>query len=460
MPRKLWWVGLLLVLLLVGTVSTAFAQDVNGDKIILGRSFVLVSGQVLRGNLAVLGGDITLEDGSRVSGDVLLLGGGLRVSGTVDGSAIVLGGNVELTDSARIRGDLAHYGGTLQRAPGAEVQGDVFNGAGRSVGPLVPPMPPIRIYPRAQPGGLGKIIGWEVGTAAWVLFLVLLGLVAVAVAPRGMARIADGARRQTALSFGLGLLTLVVAVLAGGLLLIACGLGLLVWLAAVIAFLVGWLAVGLWLGQRLLQAMKIHERSSLGEMALGVFLITVLSRLPLCIGFLATVIVGSVGLGAVVLSRFGTQTVEGAPGWPSGGAGRPPIPPVPPVVPPASSAIVPVETGMPPAVAPEERLAGEPVVVEAPPAVAPQPVAPVETFEEQAPQVGEIPAERLARMEGLEAIAGLGPLDAERLGAAGIRTLADLASTTSEQLAAYTGVPVERIVSDDWIGQARRHLGQ
>jgi hypothetical protein len=91
------------------------------------------------------------------------------------------------------------------------------------------------------------------------------------------------------------------------LLLIACGLGLLVWLALVAGAVVGWVAAGLWLGQRLLWGLKVRTRSAVGEVVVGVFLLTFLARLPFCIGFLVALVFGSLGLGAVVLTRFGTR---------------------------------------------------------------------------------------------------------------------------------------------------------
>ena len=103
----------------------------------------------------------------------------------------------------------------------------------------------------------------------------------------------------------MGLLTLVVGILASSLLLIACCIGLLGWLALGIAWLVGWLAVGLWLGQRMLQALNVRNATAIGEVALGVAVITILARLPWCIGFLFGVVIGCIGLGAVVLARFG-----------------------------------------------------------------------------------------------------------------------------------------------------------
>ena len=310
--RKALLVSILVVLILGAAASAVFAQD-GGDKFVFGENFVLRSGEVLGGNLAVLGGTATLEQGSTVKGDVAVAGGQLIIAGTVEGSAAVLGGAAVLADTAVIEGDFASFGGAVEMAPGAIIEGESFGGL-RSDRPSleIPELPSLPEVPRpvVRPrpfGDLGQIISWQFATLGAALLMLLLGVIALVVAPKPMSRIATAAATQPALSFGAGLLTFVVGILAGALLLIACCLGVFVWLALLIAIAVGWIAVGLWVGQRLLAALKVHDTSVLLEVALGVVLITVLGRLPCCLGALFTAIVGSIGLGAVVLTRFGRQ---------------------------------------------------------------------------------------------------------------------------------------------------------
>jgi len=58
--------------------------------------------------------------------------------------------------------------------------------------------------------------------------------------------------------------------------------------------------------------------------------------------------------------------------------------------------------------------------------------------------------------DDLQKIAGIGGAVAARLTDAGVATYGDLASHTPQRLAALTRVPSGKIVSQDWIGQARR----
>lgn len=319
MPRKAWLVAGLALLLFASLGATAFAQKDgggSGDKLVFGQDYVLGAGEALNGNLAVLGGNVVLERGSTLAGDLAVAGGNLTVAGTVRGSVVVLGGNISLEGTAVIEGDLAAFGGKVQSAPGSTVRGEIIGGTAPAwrLNPVAPPrlMPPRLVLPLAQgaSGGLEALLSWQLGAVGGGLLMALLGALALMVAPRAMGRIARVAGGQPALSFGVGLLTFAVAALAGALLLVACCTGLLIWLALAAGLLVGWLAMGLWFGQRLLAALKVRAGSALIEAAVGVFLLTFAGRLPFCIGFLLSVVVGAVGLGAVVLTRFGTQPVD------------------------------------------------------------------------------------------------------------------------------------------------------
>jgi hypothetical protein len=325
MKQRLVWQAVLGLVLLVATAPVVWAQAPDGgDQVVIGRDFVLPANEQIDGSLAVIGGTATLEAGSVVRGDVALFGSSATVAGTVMGNLVVVGGSIVLEDSAVVEGDLATFGGSVSRAPGAVVSGEVF---GSDI-PLplsflrqleLSPIPdrPWQLMPAAERasgggvfGALGSFLVWQLRTLAWALFLALLGVVLVALAPRATGRIASAAAGTPLVSFGMGLLTLIVGLLLGLLLLIACCSGLVVWLVLGAAWLIGWLAVGLWLGQRLLQGLNVRNATAIGEVALGVFLITVLTQLPACIGFFTSLILGCTGLGAVVLTRFGARSLE------------------------------------------------------------------------------------------------------------------------------------------------------
>lgn len=321
MKPKIWRIGLLAVLLLALAAPVALAQGTTGDKLVIGQSFVLAAGEELTGNLAVLGGSATLEEGSVVRGDVAVLGGNLVIAGAVDGDVALFGGSLSLKESAAVGGNVAVFGGAIARDPRAVVSGEVFAGPTApfplSLPGITGELPTLPAAPRAARGDgflgvVGSIVLWQLVTFGWALGLILLGALAISLAPKAMERMANQAAGEPLVSFGAGLLTLVAGFLAGLLLLIACCIGLLGWLALAIAWLTGWLVVGLWLGQRILQAFRVRTATSLGEIAAGLAVITILARLPWCIGFMFGLVFGCIGLGAVVMTRFGTQPDNGS----------------------------------------------------------------------------------------------------------------------------------------------------
>lgn len=316
MKRTAQWVVVAAILLagLAATAAPVQAQGFGGDRIVLGDNYVLESGQALDGNLVVLGGTATVEAGSTVHGDVNAAGGLVTIDGTVTGNVGVFGGALRLGDTAVVEGDLSSLGGSLDRAAGATVRGDVFNGL------RTPSVPSdgapfggdtFDINP-TEDSWFVSFLKWQLGTAGSILLMLLLGVVLIVVAPRAVERVATATALQPALTFGVGFLTLVLGVLAGAILLIACGLGLLVWLLLLAGVLLGWIGVSLWLGRQLFRAFHVRSSVPIVQMVVGVILITLLSRLPWCFGWLAGLIFSSWGLGAVVTTRFGTQDVHGA----------------------------------------------------------------------------------------------------------------------------------------------------
>jgi hypothetical protein len=402
-----WTAALLIVTAIVAAAvaPVALAQEIIGDRVVAGDNFTLRSGETLDGNLAVFGSNAVLEPDSLVTGDVIVAGGNLVVDGRIGGTVTMVGGALTLNEAAVIEGDLATFAGSVNRAPGAEVQGDTFSGlrTPNRIGPAGPVMPQFDFEPEPPRSWFGRFINWQLGTLGSIILMSLLGLVLVVIAPRGVARVASATAAQPALAFGVGFLTLIVGLLAGAILLIACGLGLLVWLALGAASILGWIGAAVWLGQRLLGALKLRTASSIGEVLAGVVLITLLSRLP-CIGWLFWIVFASIGLGAVVLTRFGTQDSRGPTSTPRLG---PPAPLAP---------------------------------------------APAASLDVEAPAV---PGPRIP----LTAIAGIDPDTAEKLRSAGLRSVWDVSQSHPAALAEATGLPVGQIMLEDWIGQAQRLVG-
>jgi predicted flap endonuclease-1-like 5' DNA nuclease len=442
MKRSQWSVVAVVLLLALVAPSGVVLADNGGDggRIVFGDDFVLASGETLDGDLAVFGGNVTLEQGSTVVGDLLAMGGSIAVDGVIDGDVVAFGGNVDLGPSAEVDGDLVALGGTVTGSEEA-VRGRISEGFTLPSLPQIatPPMPgswPMRT------GGRNIVVSWLVGgirAFASALVLALLAIVVVSLWPRQTELLVNTVWRAPAASVGTGLLTYLIVLGLLVLLIITICLSPLLAVATAVAFLFGWIALGWLVGRRLLAALNAKSVAPIWEASLGVFLLTLLGAIP-CIGWLAWVVGGAFGLGAVVLTRFGTRRFNGS------AAVRPEV--------------LPDATPTPIQVAEEDvqDVDQAPLVeedVEGPEMVSVV-SEPADLEVSQAAADASDPAQEA--WDDLELIHGIGPVFAGRLRAQGINTFAQLSEADPDALAAMVDLFPDRVREDDWVGQAKRLL--
>jgi len=294
----------------------SMAKEITGDKFVFGGTFTLVEGDTLDGNLYVFGGIATLEEGSLVDGDVVLLGGTVEINGTVDGEVVAMGGLVTLGPSAIVDGDVSIVAGHIDRSPGAQVYGDVNTGIEGPVSVTIPggvraPIPGGVNFPTIQ---INTNPFWE---GLWVLFRsILWAAVAVLVVlflPKNTQRIGEVAISQAPISGGLGLLTVVVApiiFIVVAITIIGIPLSLLGVFLLFLSAVFGIIAVGTQVGQRLGRMLN-REWALAVAAGVGTFLLMLvvdgLSSVIPCIGGLAAFLLVVIGIGAVLLTRYGSR---------------------------------------------------------------------------------------------------------------------------------------------------------
>jgi len=295
--------SLILAFLLWGVALPAFAE---GGKLLFGESFTLRRGETYVGDVVIFGGNLTLEEGSLLEGDVAIFGGIAKIAGTLKGDLAVFGGGIRVGGTGRIEGDVAIMGGRLEKEEGAVIKGEVTEMRGLSW-PRVPFLFPMPFYPRYQP--FEDLFGWLLGRSVRFI-LTLLALMAASVLvislwPEQVRAVAETITKAPLESGGIGLAAIVLGVPVGLVLLIAACLGLLVWLALLVAGLFGLTALAYEVGKRVLERSGAGETSPIFHVLLGVALIQILDLIP-CLGSLLLLVVYSLGIGAVILSRFGT----------------------------------------------------------------------------------------------------------------------------------------------------------
>ena len=308
----------LALLLAIAWPGIAYAKDLHEDKVVFGGSYTLYSGETLDGSLFVFGGIVNTEEGSLIDGDVILFGGTLEVNGEITGDVIAMGGVVDVGNSGFVDGDVVLLGGSVDQALGADISGELIDGL---TGPLSLGFPAGVEIPR-----LGLRFS-PVFDLLWFVFRLFLwaavAILVVLLLPNHTERTANTAFKQPVLSWALGLLTAVVlpfAVLLLSITIILIPGAILLVLLVSIAWAFGLIALGYEIGKRL-NSMFSHEWAPALSAGLGTFiLILVINGLDMaipCLGWIFPALAGMIGLGALLLSRFGTQDYPSGDTYPA-----------------------------------------------------------------------------------------------------------------------------------------------
>jgi hypothetical protein len=295
---------IVLVVLLAFAATPAFAQGDNGEYSCFGGNTVVPAGEVTR-DVAAFGCSVTVEAGARVQRDVAAYGGNVIIAGEVEGSVVAFGGDVFLRSTAVVRKDVVTFGGHLHREEGAVVRGNVINNP-FSVGRFVAPVAVAPFNPTDALVGIGWGLFRSVITA---LALAALGALLVVFVPEQTRRVNAVARASFGPSLGIGCLTLFILpflLLLLVITIIGIPFAALVLFAAAAAWVFGWIAIGWLAGEKILEAIKVREILPIIAVIVGVVVLALLGEVPI-LGWLLTTVVGLTGLGAVVLTRFGTR---------------------------------------------------------------------------------------------------------------------------------------------------------
>ena len=146
----------------------------------------------------------------------------------------------------------------------------------------------------------------------YAIALAALGALVVVFMPKQTRQVIETSQAHAMPSVGVGCLTTIVAITLSILLIITlCGIpfGALLLFAFAVAGAFGWIALGWLTGEKILQALKARESWNVPVIAVivGIFLLALVGAVPF-VGWLVGAFLGCLGLGAVVLTRFGTRT--------------------------------------------------------------------------------------------------------------------------------------------------------
>ncbi len=300
-------IGRIVLVAVVLVLLVAVPSLADDGRVVIGGSVIVTPDSPVNGDLLVIGGSAEIQRGAVVHGNVAVVGGHATCAGTVDGSVFVLGGNVVLRPDAVVSGDVYALGGNVSRSPEAVVRGEVRTDWGR-------------LFSDFRIGGFSVSPevwrwrgswGWDIGAFAGRLLTVLLAVLAVVLAPKYVQRVRQSLFESPWAGMGVGFLALIVVAVLGGVLIITLCLAIfggLLWLAAWVVGLLGFSALGLELGDRLLRAFGARGFAPAWAVLLGCFVLVLLTYLPCCIGWLIWVAVASLSLGGALLALLGGPT--------------------------------------------------------------------------------------------------------------------------------------------------------
>ncbi len=285
-----------------------------GDQIVIANTYRLKSGEALEGNLAVIGGTATIEKSATMTGDIFLVGGTLTISGTVNGDVIAIGGAANIGDNAIINGNITTIGATINRSPLATIKGNITEQS-----------PTILDFKFNQPGTTNLPVKPEKSLFERVLLVSLRALVMAAVAallglllPEPIKRIANTLKEQPAISSGVGLLVIAgfpIVFLLMIITILLIPVAALALILLVVTFFYGWIVLGFEIGDKISELSHVTWPAAISA-GIGTLLLTLIigmANLIPCVGWILGASAGIVGLGCVVMARYGSSRVTPRP---------------------------------------------------------------------------------------------------------------------------------------------------
>ncbi len=251
-------------------------------------------------NVVKIGSDVTIEEGTKVH-NVLAIGGQVTVEGVVENNIVALGGSVVLTRTAVVRGNVFALGGIIVRGRGAEVHGNVTEINADDISSAIA-------------NALSEEWeGWSwifaIVSVAIFLGILLLTVITVFLIPKPVRLIAAAVREKPFKVTVWGLAGLVLVVPLAVLLAVSVvGIVLIPLEMAIVlcAVLIGFISVSQLVGQKLFAILKRQDQSMMRETVWGLIVLWLIGWIPY-VGWMVKMCAVILGLGGVLLTRFGTN---------------------------------------------------------------------------------------------------------------------------------------------------------
>jgi hypothetical protein len=278
------------------------------------------------------------------------------VAGYVGGDLSAMFGELELRSTAVVKGDLLVSPGGFEREPGAQIDGEQVHEFSVPAIPLIaerlegltsqmPTPPPTIREPETAGQRVGRFLGRVLAAMVMGVVFTGIGALIVFIWPRATREVADCIAMLPVQSFGLGLLTYLIAAvleslaavimiliillgaaLIGTVILLPVGLLLIVLSGLILlpvplvlaaAMIVGWVSLAVLIGERVLRALRIQNVARLGAAIVGLLITVGITCLlwvfqPACCAWPFVILLSSLGVGAAIHTRFGRKSCRPA----------------------------------------------------------------------------------------------------------------------------------------------------
>ncbi len=257
--------------------------------LIFGQTLVIGEREVECGDLTLIGS--TLDVKGQVRGTILAFGSNIDIAGNVRGNVDLYGGTTILQSGANLQGNINLFGGSKQLERRATLNGKV-NDRTQHLSLWLPGIGTGFTFP------FWSIVIW-----------VMLGSVFISLLPEHVMFVRTTVVEKTRRSLLLGLLSLLLApfvlvVLIA--LIILIPLAILVAIVLIAAWTLGTIATGWLVGEYIMRALAPRHNTRLAQVTVGLTALVLVGSIPY-IGWIVSLGAGLLGLGAVLLSRFGTR---------------------------------------------------------------------------------------------------------------------------------------------------------
>ena len=240
-----------------------------------------------------IGSDVHVEKDMRVE-DAVAVGGSVYVDGIVDGDAVAVGGTIHLGEEAIIHGDVVTIGGDIDQAEGSMIYGDIVDVGAFNFENIFE----------------GKhFFGGYRGIPKFFTIIPLIGLFALVLLlsvliPTELSTVASNIKNEPIIMFLWGMLGVILIVpLAVMLAISIIGIALipLEVLAVFLASLIGYIAVAIMIGKKMLRALNKDNPSVIFSAILGVLILWLIGLIPV-FGCIVKTIAWIIGFGAVIIA--------------------------------------------------------------------------------------------------------------------------------------------------------------